>query len=101
MKPSGLYRRQAVRGGGNEKDIEACQITECCEFYLKGKKKNERSTCIMKKIVITIIMFAIAIGLILGVIVPIASHGKSTGQMAKTHMTTIDGDVSTLAQPIN
>ncbi len=55
----------------------------------------------MKKVVITIIMFAIAIGMILGVILPIANHGKTTGQSAKTRMTTIDGDVSTLAQPIN
>lgn len=55
----------------------------------------------MKKIVITIIMFAIAIGLIIGVILPIANHGKASGQTAKTRMTTIDGDVSTLMQPIN
>lgn len=55
----------------------------------------------MKKIVITIIMFAIAIGLIIGVILPIANHGKSTGQSTKTRMTTIDGEVSTLMQPIN
>ena len=55
----------------------------------------------MKKIVITIIMFAIAVGLIIGVIVPIATHGKATGQTAKTGMTTIDGDVTTLIQPIN
>lgn len=55
----------------------------------------------MKKIVITIIMFAIAIGMIVGVIIPIATHGKATGQTAKTRMTTIDGDVSTLMQPIN
>lgn len=55
----------------------------------------------MKKIVITIIMFAIAIGMIVGVILPIATHGKATGQTAKTRMTTIDGDVSTIIQPIN
>ena len=55
----------------------------------------------MKKVVITIIMFAIAIGLIIGVIVPIATHGKTTGQTAKNGMTSIDGSVSTLMQPIN
>ena len=78
-------------------------------MYIKGpanqhyyqKTKTERSLFSMKKIVITIIMFAIAIGLIIGVILPIANHGKSTGQTAKTRMTTIDGDVSTLMQPIN
>lgn len=55
----------------------------------------------MKKVVITIIMFAIAIGLVIGVIVPIATHGKTTGQTVKTGMTNIDGSVSTLMQPIN
>lgn len=55
----------------------------------------------MKKVVITIIMFAIAIGLIIGVILPIANHGKVTGQTAKTRMTTIDSDVGTLITPIN
>lgn len=55
----------------------------------------------MKKVVITIIMFAITIGLIIGVIIPIANHGKTTGQTVNTRMTTIDADVSTLMQPIN
>lgn len=65
------------------------------------KNKNREELLFMKKVVITIIMFAIAIGLIIGVIVPIATHGKATGQTAKTGMTTIDGNVSTLMQPIN
>ena len=55
----------------------------------------------MKKVVLTIIMFAIAIGLIVGVIIPISNHGKTAGQTANTRFTTIDGDVTTLAAPIN
>lgn len=55
----------------------------------------------MKKVVVTIIMFAITIALIIGVILPIANHGKTTGQAVNTRMTTIDADVSTLMQPIN
>lgn len=55
----------------------------------------------MKKVVITIIMFAIGIGLIVGVIIPIATHGKASGQTANTRFTQVDGDVSTLATPIN
>lgn len=55
----------------------------------------------MKKVVITIIMFAIAIGLVVGVIIPIANHGKTAGQSANTRFTAIDGNVTTLADPIN
>lgn len=36
----------------------------------------------IKKVVITIMLFAISIGLILGVIMPIAKHGKQTGNDA-------------------
>jgi hypothetical protein len=72
-----------------------------CKNLLLPKNKTERRFWTMKKIVITIIMFAIAIGMIIGIIVPIATHGRETGQTAKTRMTTIDGDVSTLMQPIN
>ena len=101
MRLSGLYRWQAMRGGGNVQETGTNIATKYSGLYLPVKKNSERSVYIMKKVVITIVMFAIAIGLILGVIVPIASHGKSTGQKAKTSMTTIDSDVSTLAQPIN
>jgi hypothetical protein len=62
------------------------------------KKGEEKS---MKKVVITIIMFAIAIGLVVGVIIPIANHGKTAGQSANTRFTAIDGNVTTLADPIN
>ena len=36
----------------------------------------------IKKVVITIILFAISISLIAGVILPIVKHGKTTGNAA-------------------
>ena len=55
----------------------------------------------MKNIVVTIIIFAIAIGLIVGVIVPIAQHGRTTATSAKTRMTGIDTSITGLSTPIN
>ena len=55
----------------------------------------------MKNIVVTIIVFAIAIGLIVGVIVPISQHGKSTAAISKTKMTGIDTNITSLSVPIN
>ena len=54
----------------------------------------------MKKVVITIIGFAIAIGLIVGVIVPIASHGRITGTNADTKFNGADSSISGIATPI-
>ena len=54
----------------------------------------------MKNIVVTIIIFAIAIGLIVGVIVPIAQHGRATAGIANTNHTNIEADIGALAQPI-
>jgi len=55
----------------------------------------------MKNIVVTIIVFAIAVGLIVGVIVPIAQHGRTTATSAKGRMTTIDTSITSLSVPIN
>jgi hypothetical protein len=55
----------------------------------------------MKNIVVTIVVFAIAIGLIIGVIVPISQHGRSTATSAKTQMTEIDTSITGLSTPIN
>lgn len=55
----------------------------------------------MKNIVVTIIVLAIAIGLIVGVIVPIAQHGRTTAVTANTRYTSIETSIGTLAQPIN
>ena len=62
----------------------------------KGDEVN-----IMKNIVITIIMFAIAIGLIVGVIIPIANHGKTTGQTANTSFKSVDTSITSFSTPIN
>ncbi len=88
-----------MKGGGKSKEVTCSEMVP--HISIIRKNKTERSVYSLKKIVITIIMFAIAIGLIIGVILPIANHGKTTGQTANTRMTTIDGDVSTLMQPIN
>ena len=55
----------------------------------------------MKNIVITIVVFAIAIGLIVGVVVPIAQHGRTTAVTADTRHSDIDASIGVLAQPIN
>lgn len=55
----------------------------------------------MKNIIVTIIVFAIAIGLIVGVIVPIAQHGRNTATSSKTQMTAIDTSITGLSTPIN
>lgn len=55
----------------------------------------------MKGIVIAIITFALAFVLIIGVIIPIMSKGKSTGQEALTYQRTIDSNISNMAVPIN
>ena len=54
----------------------------------------------MKNVVLTIVGFAIAIGLILGVIVPLASHGRQTGINSNTNMSTSDTRATELADPI-
>ena len=55
----------------------------------------------MKKVVITIIGFAIAIGLIVGVIIPIAEHGRETGVTAETRYNSVEDSVEDLASPIH
>jgi hypothetical protein len=88
--------RQFLNEGGDERSIYTFKRIN---YSVLLSKREELP--VMKKVVITIIMFAIAIGLIIGVILPIASHGKATGQTAKTRMTTVDGEITTLMQPIN
>jgi len=63
---------------------------------LQGKEEIH-----LKNIVITIVVLAIAIGLIVGVIVPIAQHGRATAVMSNTRHTDIETNIGALAQPIN
>ena len=54
----------------------------------------------MKKVVITIVMFAISVALIVGVIIPLANHGREAGITVENRLTGIDGSMNTLANPI-
>lgn len=69
---------------------------------LKVRKLNSpgKEEIRLKNIVITIIVLAIAIGLIVGVIVPIAQHGRTTADLADTRHTDIETSIGALAQPI-
>ena len=55
----------------------------------------------MKNIVVTIVIFAIAIGLIVGVVVPIAQHTRTTAVTADNRHSDINANIGALAQPIN
>ena len=74
--------------------------TQKNEYLSKYHKNESEENCLMKNIVTTIILFAIAIGLVVGVIVPIAQHGRTTAATAKTSMTGIDTNVTSLSVPI-
>lgn len=50
----------------------------------------------MKKVVISIIGFAIAIALIVSVIIPIANNGKTTGQTAKNNHESVDTSITSI-----
>ena len=67
-----------------------------CNQNLPGKEE-----IYLKNIVVTIVVLAIAIGLIVGVIIPIAQHGRVTAVTANTRYTDIETNIGALAQPIN
>lgn len=52
----------------------------------------------IKKVVITIILFAISIGLIIGVIIPFANHGKTTGNNAYQRSKQIGTSIQNILQ---
>lgn len=54
----------------------------------------------MKKIILSIAMFAIAIALLVAVIIPLAEHGRENGQKVETQIDTIDAKVSSLSTAI-
>jgi len=54
----------------------------------------------MKSIVLTIIGFAIAIALLVGVVIPIANHGRDTGQTARSQQDSVDASAKALASPL-
>ncbi len=55
----------------------------------------------MKKVIITIVMFAITVALIVGVILPLANHGRETGQGVETQLIKIDEKIDSLAEEIS
>ena len=54
----------------------------------------------MKNVVLTIIGFGIAIALVVGVIVPLASQGRDTGLKAIDNYGTVDATITTLSGEI-
>ncbi len=55
----------------------------------------------MKKIILSLIMFAIAMALVIGVILPLSEHGKENGQKVENQLDTIDSKVNTLTTNIS
>ncbi len=55
----------------------------------------------MKKIILSLTMFAIAMALVIGVILPLSDHGKENGQKVETQIDTIDTRVNTLTTTIS
>lgn len=53
----------------------------------------------MKGIVVGVITFALVIGLVISVFMPIINKGKSTGQDALASQTTIDTAIAAVAAP--
>ncbi len=51
----------------------------------------------MKKIVLSIAMFAIAMALFISVIVPLATHGRESGVKAEAQMDTVDSEINILS----
>ncbi len=54
----------------------------------------------MKKIIISIAMFAIAMALLVAVIVPLAKHGRENGVKVEGQLDTVDSEISTLSSTI-
>jgi hypothetical protein len=54
----------------------------------------------MKKIILSIAMFAIAMALLIAVILPLAEHGRENGQKVELQMDSVDTKVSSLSTAI-
>ncbi len=54
----------------------------------------------MKKIILSIAMFAIAMALFIAVIIPLAEHGKENGTKVETQLNTVDTKINTLSGAI-
>ena len=54
----------------------------------------------MKKIVLSIAMFAIAMALLVAVIIPLADHGRENGVKAEAQVDTVDTEITELSSAI-
>ncbi len=54
----------------------------------------------MKKVVMSVIGFAIAVALVVAIWVPLANHGKDTAESNESRFDNVDSSISTLASPI-
>ncbi|ACL74506.1 hypothetical protein [Ruminiclostridium cellulolyticum] len=54
----------------------------------------------MKKIVISIAMFAIAMALLVAVIVPLANHGRENGIKVEGQLNKVDTEINSLSGTI-
>lgn len=54
----------------------------------------------MKKIVLSIAMFAIAMALLVAVIIPLAEHGKENGQKVEVQIDTVDTKINSISSGI-
>ncbi len=55
----------------------------------------------MKKIILSLAMFAISMALLITVIIPLAEHGKENGQKVETQLDTIDTKINSLGTTIS
>lgn len=54
----------------------------------------------MNKVILTIILFALAIALVIGVIIPVMTTSKSSGQEAKDKLDETKTNIGTLGTPV-
>ncbi len=54
----------------------------------------------MKKIILSIAMFAIAMALLIAVILPLADHGRENGIKAEAQVDSIDTKISSLSSSV-
>jgi hypothetical protein len=54
----------------------------------------------MKKVLMSVIGFAIAVALVVAIWIPLATHGKNTGTANEAKFDSVDTNVNTLASPI-
>lgn len=54
----------------------------------------------MKKIILSIAMFAIAMALLIAVILPLANHGRENGVKVEAQIDSIDTDIAALGGEI-